>query len=135
VISFITKNRAKDAGKESKVEALRIEAIKWKIYSEKTLEEVLDKAEVFPGNDFQWSALCFYSTSKKCDDCPLLKVGQRCRDKRSLKQAIDKSLYVFVQLPTKRNFAHFQKLCNEMFKIIAKLYYSERLNVTTKTQI
>lgn len=128
---FISKNRAKNAGKESKLESLRVEAMKWKAYRDHSLEEVLDKAERFAGNDFQWSALCFYSTSGKCDDCPLFKIGQRCRDRRSLRQAIDKSLYAFVQTPTERNFAHFQRLCNEIFKTIAKLYYSERLNVQT----
>jgi len=126
--AFITKSRAIDAGKESKLEALKIETMKWKAYCDHDLLQILDKAEVFPGNDFQMSALCYYSTSGKCLDCPLFKVGQRCRDKRSLRQAIDKSLYTFVQNPIERNFKHFQCLCYEMFKITAKLYYAERKN-------
>jgi hypothetical protein len=131
MIPFITKDRAINAGKDSKLEALRIEAMKWRAYYEHSLEQVLDKAEVFPGNDFQWSALCTYSTGRHCSDCPLFKIGQRCRDKRSMKQAIDKSLYIFVHSPTKRNFKHFQLLCYKMFKAVAKLYYSERVNDTT----
>jgi hypothetical protein len=124
--TFVTKDRALNAGKESKLEALRVEAMKWKAYYDHNLEEVLNKAEVWPGNDFQWSALCAYSTNKKCGDCPLFKIGEVCRGKRSLYQAIHKSLYTFVQLPTKRNFEHFQQLCNKMFKTVARLYYSER---------